>query len=1266
MYVKEILILKNNNMKKRCLKTILMAILSIFAITAQAETYTGSCGDNLTWTLNSTTGVLKITGTGEVTRDFMAWYELSSLIKSIEISEGATSIDEYAFTSMQSLTSVTIPNSVTTIGEDAFGYCTSLNSVTIGTGLKEIGNGAFAECTSLTTITLPEGVTSIDEWAFGSSGLTSVTIPKSVSSIGMGAFYGCEGLKSISVVSGNSYYSSSNGVLFNKNKTELHTCPAGKQGSYSIPNSVITIGEGAFAGCSAITSVTIPTSVTTISVAAFAESAITSVTIPNSVTTIGEEAFLACPYITTVTIPKSVTSIGELTFEACESLTSINVASSNPNYSSEDGVLFNKNKTELLTYPAGKQGDAYTIPDGVITIASSSFEQCSGLTSVTIPNSVTTIGSYAFLGCESLNSVTIGKGVREIGSSAFESCYSLTEIYSLNPTPPTAPAYILGLGDPYSNSNYSIPLYVPAGSKSAYQSAEGWSMFANIIELNTEDGDDDNEGDDDSSNTDLEGEKIIINSSDNSSKEYGVGNIVNIKFSADDNLILSTLKAEEKYSLSEISSITAESEGNSSLVLNSDYGYTTEFDLSEIAEIEFGYAIPSIDQALFTVTTEEIKLAPNAVREFEVYISSGEYPDSELYPFSIEILKDGEPSNDLVVEYQSLEYRSGYELSLTAGSQKGEYTCRIILGSYVKDIPVSVDYGVYLSHGQIDPENLNEGIGLLSYKTMLPEESNKMDYSFYCYLDGATPAQVANIKQQILNKENYKFENLSMAIGDITIDESASVWKVNVPLTVESNEYQAGTVTLSIEDKDLVLDLTIDDGKHFSELYVSFEPIYTYSEETKLNSRTLDYAYFSYVGGENTEAGLGDVIKMVVYYTMTPDDRGDFIDWKVNVPEDAPVRYIGKQKINTQRFEFDFEVIGAGKSTIDITVENPKADDPKLTSDEKAMYEEYRTQTLSALVDVKDRAEVEVEEVMFLKDESSDSDVITEDETYLKVYNLYSYVTPEESAGAWPAVYSVECFDGAEAEATQITYSEELKSDILGYVTVKHAGKIVVTATAKDKTATLTLTAKMKINQLAPGEKLTLKQNNKGDYASGETDVIIPTLKTDYNVYNREYTWSSNNTDVVEVDAEGNITAKADGTAIITAKITDDFGYAATANIEITVRTVNASVNFDAPEYADHLVMKIAGEETGKYYVDTEETSAVYTLYMDKDITENGVYTVGTDITGTIEFPSLDRFDLVGGTITISGEEWTFDLQISDGDVSGTVTGTKPYVLYEE
>lgn len=616
---------------------------------------------------------------------------------------------------------------------------------------------------------------------------------------------------------------------------------------------------------------------------------------------------------------------------------------------------------------------------------------------------------------------------------------------------------------------------------------------------------------------------------------------------------------------------------------------------------------------------------------------------------------------------------AGYNITVIPGEEEAKYYCKLELGPYYIDFDITVSYGVYLSHNQINPDNLNEGIGLLTYKTMIPEDSKTLNYMFFCYLDDPTPEQVANIKQQIMNKENYKFENLNMIIGDITIDDSEPVWQVYVPLSVETDSYQKGILTLSIEDKDLVLDLTVDDGSTFSELYVSFEQIYTYSEETKLSSRTLDNAYFSYIGGVSPEAGIGDHIKMTVWYTMTPDDRGDFIEWDIKVPEDAPVKYIGSQKINTQQFEFDFEVVKAGKANIEVSIQNPKADDPQLTSEEKAMYEDYRVQTLSALFDVKDRADVEVESVLFLENESSDSDPITEDETIMKVYNLYTYITPEESAGAWPSVFSVECFDGAAAEVTQSSYSEELKADIPGSVIIKHAGKIVVTATAKDKTATLTLTAKMKIDQNAEGEKLQLS-TTKNEYIPGETDKVKTVLRTDFEVYPDEYTWETSDPNIVEIDEEGNFVAKADGSATITVSIEDDFGYKVTATKIIKVRTVSADANFNDSKWDEYYVIETdvtAADGGGTYYIDTVEGSDNFLIVLDKSLTVesgsddrvsvDGVYTFGTDISGTITFPTNDIFTIDSGTITISNNEWTFDLKISNSDASGTIKGTKTF-----
>ena len=197
------------------------------------------------------------------------------------------------------------------------------NSVTYS--VTSIGNSAFFGCTDLTSVTIPNSVTSIGGSAFfGCTDLTSVTIPNSVTSIGGSAFYGCTGLTSIDVASDNSNYCSVDGVLFNKDKTTLIQYPGGKQGAYTIPNSVTSIGNYAFEICTGLTSVTIPNSVTSIGHYAFLYCrSLTSVTIPNSVTSIGYFAFSYCSGLTSVTIGNSVTSIGNGAFEDCKGLTDI-------------------------------------------------------------------------------------------------------------------------------------------------------------------------------------------------------------------------------------------------------------------------------------------------------------------------------------------------------------------------------------------------------------------------------------------------------------------------------------------------------------------------------------------------------------------------------------------------------------------------------------------------------------------------------------------------------------------------------------------------------------------------------------------------------------------------------------------------------------------------------------------------------------------------------------------------------------------------------
>ena len=368
---------------------------------------------------------------------------------------------------------------LTSIGNYSFSSCSQLTLITIPQNVTSFGNYAFRWCSGLISITIPLSVTSIGNYAFqGCSGLNSITIPSSVTSIGSRAFDSCSGLTSISVNSTNTVYDSRNNcnaIIEKASNTLMAGCK-----NTSIPSSVTSIGNYAFYGCSGLTSITIPSSVTSIGNYVFYGcSGLTSITIPSSVTGIGSYAFNGCSCLTSITIPSSVTGIGSNAFGSCSGLASMSVNSSNTVYDSRDNcnAIIEKSSNTLI---AGCMNT--TIPSSVTSIGSYAFYNCYGLTSITIPSSVTSIGNRAFYLCSGLTSITIPSSVTSIGNYAFYSYLSeLTSVIVEWSEPLAISSSVF-----YSSNTSNATLYVPAGSKAAYEAADYWKEFKNIVEVETQ------------------------------------------------------------------------------------------------------------------------------------------------------------------------------------------------------------------------------------------------------------------------------------------------------------------------------------------------------------------------------------------------------------------------------------------------------------------------------------------------------------------------------------------------------------------------------------------------------------------------------------------------------------------------------------------------------------------------------------------------------------------------------------------------------------
>lgn len=326
------------------------------------------------------------------------------------------------------LESVVISNNITSIGSYAFSCCENLSSIVIPETVTSIGEGAFNQCSSLTSIDLPNGITNISKETFRGAGLTSITINEGVVTIGENAFAGCDNLSAIHLPSSLKYIEYN--AFYCKKISEIHIpslewwCNLVFSDETHNPFYYAHRFYHLYVNGKEVKDLSIPNSITAIKKYSFSGGSFVSVNIPNSVTSIEASAFYSCS-ISSINISQGVKTIGNGAFSYCSNLTSV------------------------------------VLPEGLTSIGHQSFSNISSLSSVTIPTSVTTIGRYAFLGCN-LASVTVN-----------------------NPTPLNIPLSNIDVNyDPFP-SRANATLYVPAGCKDAYEAADYWKEFKEIVEMST-------------------------------------------------------------------------------------------------------------------------------------------------------------------------------------------------------------------------------------------------------------------------------------------------------------------------------------------------------------------------------------------------------------------------------------------------------------------------------------------------------------------------------------------------------------------------------------------------------------------------------------------------------------------------------------------------------------------------------------------------------------------------------------------------------------
>lgn len=333
-------------------------------------------------------------------------------ITGVEIPDSVTLISDYAFQYCKSLTKIEIPGTVKKIGNwwgnvngQIFNGCSNLKEVILEEGIEEISGRAFDSCSKVKEWKLPKSLKRIGPCAFSNISVEEFNIPENVESIAA-TFISSSNLSRINVDSNNKYFTSVDGILFDKDSTRVIKYPENRDGnSYEVPNTVKTIDANAFISCKNLQ----------------------TIVIADSVEKIGDSAFYGSK-LKTINLGGGITNISNKPFYGAWNLTNINVITENDKYESENGILFNKGKTILIKYPpAIINGEVYEIPNTVVEIGPQSFYR-SQIKNVIIPSSVKKIGSESFFQCYNLEEVNLPEGLERIEWRALYGCHKIKTI----------------------------------------------------------------------------------------------------------------------------------------------------------------------------------------------------------------------------------------------------------------------------------------------------------------------------------------------------------------------------------------------------------------------------------------------------------------------------------------------------------------------------------------------------------------------------------------------------------------------------------------------------------------------------------------------------------------------------------------------------------------------------------------------------------------------------------------------------------------------